>query len=408
MSVQTFLALKFLAGKRRSFLVSFLTWMALLGVLVSVAAFLVVEGVMVGFGKDLQAKVIGFSPHLALLLKPGERISPDLLERARAVPGVRRVAPLLEGEAVLRTEEDDTQGVRVRGIDTADPPFPEAMRVFFEEDEGWASLAGAGEELPGILLGKELAASLGIVPALGERVELLYPFGEVGPTGELEPSRRAFRVVGTFKSGFFDYDSKFAVTSLAAARRLFGDTVPEEAGVYFSDPKESLRNPGAFAVLPGVERLEAWQEKNARLFSALRLERLGMGLVLGLMILLSSFNILSMLMMTVYERRRDLAVLKTLGLSEPGLAGIFYRAGLWIGVLGGCGGLALGLGLCLFLRYVKLPLPAPYYLDALPVEINPFWALGTFLLALLMSLAATAIPAREGRRQTVVEALRYE
>ncbi len=408
MKAQTFLAIKFLSGKKRRFLVSFLTWMALLGVLVSVSAFIVVESVMVGFGKDLQAKVIGFSPHLSLILKPGEKISPELIAQAKGKAGVQRVSPMIEGEAVLQTEDEDTQGVRVRGIDVADPPFPKEMQVFFEEGESWDSLKGKGDQLPGILLGKELAASVGIATALEEKVELLYPFGEVGPTGEMEPSRRVYRVVGTFKSGYFDYDSKFAVASLDSLRRLFGEGVPESLGIYFPDPMAALTRNADFASLPGVERAESWQEKNGRLFSALKLERAGMALVLGLMVLLASFNILSMLMMTVYERRRDLAILQSLGLSQGGIAGIFYRAGLWIGVIGGLAGMGLGLGICFFLRYAKVPLPAPYYLDAMPIDINPLWIAGAFILALAMSLVATVLPAREGRRQTVVEALRYE
>ncbi len=408
MKAQTFLAVKFLSGKERSFLVSFLTWMAILGVLVSVAAFLVVEAVMVGFGKDLQAKVIGFSPHLSLVLKPGASAGPELLQRLRDLPGVAGVARLVDGEAVLRTEEDETQGVRVRGLEPGAARFPPSFQVFFEEGEGWDSLRAEGEQVPGILLGRELASSLGVVPFLREGVELLYPFGEVGPTGEVEPNLRRFRVVGTFKSGYFDYDNKFALASLEQVRRLFGEHAPEQVGVTFAKPEESLARQGAFQGLPDVERVETWQQKNTRLFSALRLERLGMAFVLTLMVLLASFNILSMLMMVVYERRRDLAILKSLGMSERDISGIFFRAGLWIGVVGGLGGTALGLGLCWLIQTVKLPLPAPYYLEALPVDVNPLWIALTFLLALSMSLAATLLPAREGRRLTVVEALRYE
>ncbi|MCC7343911.1 MAG: ABC transporter permease [Deltaproteobacteria bacterium] len=408
MKAQTFLAVKFLSGKERSFLVSFLTWMAILGVLVSVVAFLVVEAVMVGFGKDLQAKVIGFSPHLSLVLKPGASAGPELLQRLRDLPGVAGVARLVDGEAVLRTEEDETQGVRVRGLEPGAARFPPSFQVFFEEGEGWDSLRAEGEQVPGILLGRELASSLGVVPFLREGVELLYPFGEVGPTGEVEPNLRRFRVVGTFKSGYFDYDNKFALASLEQVRRLFGEHAPEQVGVTFAKPEESLGRQGAFQGLPDVERVETWQQKNTRLFSALRLERLGMAFVLTLMVLLASFNILSMLMMVVYERRRDLAILKSLGMSERDISGIFFRAGLWIGVVGGLGGTALGLGLCWLIQTVKLPLPAPYYLEALPVDVNPLWIALTFLLALSMSLAATLLPAREGRRLTVVEALRYE
>lgn len=408
MKAQTFLAIKFLSGKDRSFLVSFLTWMAILGVLVSVAAFLVVEAVMVGFGKDLQSKVIGFSPHLSLILKPQSETGDGLSQSLQQLPGTQKILRLIDGEAVMRTEEDETQGVRVRGLVPEEAWFPSTFQVFFEEGEDWNSLNGSDDRLPGILLGRELASSLGVLPALAEPVELLYPFGDVGPTGEVEPSLRKFRVVGTFKSGYFDYDNKFAIASLDQVKRLFGDHAIPQIGAYFDSPELSAKYAEKFRSLPAVERVETWQDKNTRLFSALRLERIGMALVLGLMVLLASFNILSMLMMVAYERRRDLAILKSLGMSESGIGGIFFRAGLWIGILGGLLGLVIGIGICLLLRYAKLPLPAPYYLDAIPVDLHPLWIVLTFILALAMSLAATWWPAREGKRLTVVEALRYE
>ncbi|HCU24789.1 MAG TPA: hypothetical protein DF383_07210 [Deltaproteobacteria bacterium] len=408
MKVTTFLAIQFLLGQKRRGLFSFLTWMALFGVIVSAAAFVVVEAVMVGFGEDLQNKVIGFSPHVSVTWQPQTQAGSELREQLAALPGVLRVSPLREGEAILRTEDDELQGVKVRGLDPADPPLAKQVQVFFEEGENWASLEAKEEALPGLLLGSELAAEAGVLAAFAETVELLYPFGEVGPTGEVEPNIRRFRVVGTFKSGYFDYDSKFVLVALPETARLFGDYVPETWGLYLKDPAQAEALKARLAGFPGVAKIDTWQEWHERLFSALKLERIGMAIVLTLMILLASFNILSMLMMVVYERRRDLAVLKALGLPETQIAAIFRRAGLAIGIAGGLVGVALGSGICLLLQSFRLPLPTQYYLDALPVRLNPIFLSMTLLLAVLLSWIATLFPAREGRRLTVVEVLRYE
>lgn len=408
MKAETFLANKFLSGKRRRFFVSFLTAMAVAGVALSVMAFIVVQGVMNGFAKDLQAKVIGFSPHLSLKLKSDDIASEAFLKKIGQSSGVERTTAYLESEAVLRSDDDEVQGVKLRGIEAGDPHFPPSMKVNFEEGEDWSSLQAKNDELPGILLGREMASAMGIVPALLEEVELLYPFGTVGPTGEVEPNLRRFRVVGTFRSGYFEYDNKYAIAALPELQKLFGDNASLQVGVYFSDPRRAATDRARFGAIEGVSNISTWQERNSRLFSALKLERVGMIVVLSLMSLLASFNILCMLMLVVFERRRDLALLKALGLSERGISGIFYRAGLWIGLSGGVIGLGAGLFLAWVIRASGIRPPAPYYLETLPVDLQPATIALTLLLALSLSLAAAVLPAREGRKMTVVEALRYE
>lgn len=382
--------------------------MAVLGVLVSVAAFVVVEGVMSGFGRDLQSKIIGFSSHLSLQIKAGTSVL-DLLEHdlPQRVPS-GALAHFLEGEAILRTEDGQTAGIRLRGLDPQHRFFPQGFKAIFEEEEGWKSLPSGSQELPGILLGIELATSLGIVPALQETVELLYPLGEVGPTGEVEPNVRRFRVVGIFKTGYFDYDSKFALLGMEEARRLLGENSTEKIGIYLPDPNLATDLKKSLQILPGVEQVKSWSELNSRLFSALKLERWGMAVVLTLMILLASFNILSLLMMLVFERRKEIAVLRSLGMSEKGISRLFFKAGLWIGGVGGIAGVGIGALLCWALGRAKLRLPSPYYIESLPIDASlPILGIG-FCLALFLSLAATYFPAREGRRFTIVEALRFE
>ncbi len=409
MKSQTYLALKFLSGKRRSFLFSSLTFMAVLGVVVSVVAFLVVESVMSGFGKDLQAKILGFSSHLTLSLGEGADHVPSLItELQKKNKEVNEIVRFVEGEGVIRTQEGEVQGVRIRGIDEKNPPLLREMKVFFEEGEDWDSLSSREAELPGILLGKELAANLGVIPVLSEKVELLYPFGEVGPTGEVEPNLRAFRVIGVFQSGYYEYDQKYTLVALPEGKILWGEAVQEKLGIFLKRPHQASAKKSSFAAIPGVDTVESWDEQHAKLFSALKLERAGMAVVLVLMMTLASFNILSMLMMVVYERRRDIAVLRSLGMSERSIAGIFYRAGVGIGLVGALVGCILGVGLCTWLASARVRMPSPYYIEALPVDLSWTILLFVFFTAPLLSVLATYFPAREGKKLSLVEALRYE
>jgi lipoprotein-releasing system permease protein len=382
--------------------------MAIFGVTVSVAAFLVVQAVMAGFGKDIRSKVLGFSSHVVLRLETERPFDPQLVETVRSQGGVETVTHFVEGEAIIRTEEGEFQGVRLRGIDSRLPASGANVQYFFAEGEDWEFLLGSGERLPGVLLGGELAGSLNVVPFLNEEVELLYPFGEVGPTGEMEPHIRKFRVIGRFKSGYFEYDSKFAIVDIDEAKRLLGDSASEQVGILLENPFRAARFAAALPAIPGVAQVRSWEEIHRSLFHVLRLERFGMGLVLTLMILLASFNILSLLMMVVFQRRREIGVLKALGLPAKGVASVFYRAGAWIALWGGALGGVTGILLIWGLSRARIRLPAPYYIERLPVEFSP-WILGVaLLLALGICLIATWVPAAESKRLTVIEAIRSE
>jgi len=375
---------------------------------ISVLAFVVVEAVVAGFTQDLRAKVLGFSSHLTLVLPSGERADPSLLQKIKDKAGVTGVSRFADGEAILQTEEDDATGIRVRGIDPEWIAQNFGDKVRFEEGEDWDSLKGTEHRAPGIIVGIEVASNLSIVPLLMEPVQVLYPFGEVGPTGEVEPNIRSFRVIGTFKTGYFEYDNKFALVDLSEAKRLFGEDLNERVGVFVDDPMKVDAWKSTLSSLASFQQVQTWEEQHSRLFSALKLEKLGMTLVLALMSLLASFNILSMLMMVVFERRREISVLKALGMSSRKIAGIFYRAGLSVGLFGGFAGIVMGYALCRYLNQAHLKLPAPYYIEDLPILVNPWVLAGTFCLAVLLSLLATIFPARQGSRLTIVEALKND
>jgi len=411
-SFLNFMALKFLWGRSRNWLASFLTLTAILGVTVSVMAFIVVQSVMGGVNQELRSKILGFSAHVTLTLPPGEKASESLLSQINKIPQLKSYKQFVESEAVLRTEEDETQGIRIRGIDPSHPPQVKDMEFFFEEGEGWESFAGSSVDLPGILVGTELAASLGLVPFLLEKVELLYPFGEVGPTGEVEPSLRSFRVLGVFKSGYYQYDSKYALISLPEASYLFGENLPQRVGLFLNKPEDSLRIKKQWEGNKQFESVKTWQEIHSRLFTVLKLEKMGMYLVLGIMMVLASFNILSLLMMMVFDRRRDIAVLRALGASTREVYKIFERASLWIGLLGGSLGVFLGAQLSYLLpdlfSYFNLRFLSFYYFDTLPVKVDGVVLFLAFALAQFLCFFATLIPMREIKKLSIVEALRYE
>lgn len=407
MKVQSFLARKFLSGRSRHWLDSSFSLLAFFSICVSVIAFVVLESVMGGFNADLQKKILGFSSHLTVSL-PEDGAPPDLLNTLEGHGAVSEVVPFLEGEAILIDPEGDAVGIRLRGVDPDRLPQEGPLELNFELGENWERFGPGPNRLPGILVGTELSQSLGLLPALAEEVELLYPFGEVGPTGEVEPNRLALRLVGTFRSGYYQYDSKFGLVGLEQGRALFGDQGREKLGIYLKNASKALQfKEELLKSFPGLS-VKAWQEDHRRLFRALRLERLGMGLVLIMMVALATFNILSFLVMLVVQRRRDVAILEAMGLTSRRVGGIFYRSGLFLGLTGGGLGLIIGGVVCWWLQRAQLSLPNTYYLDALPVRLNPWIWVAALVMALGLSLLASIYPVRLGKGVSVVQALRYE
>jgi lipoprotein-releasing system permease protein len=406
MGLQSFLARKFLGGKNRNWLFSSLTLMAFAGVILSVLAFVVVQSVMSGFREDLEKKILGFTAHLTAVLAPGAEV--PWLEKLSHQEGVAQVERFVEGEAVMSVPGGDRVGVKVRAPSEEHPPQGETIQIHFEEGEGWETFYHPKDKLPGILVGGELAASLGIVSVLTEKVELMFPVGEIGPSGEIEPNARSFRVLGTFRSGYYDYDSKYVMIPMEQAQWLFGDQGEEQVAVFLQNPSQAENFKEQLLHLPGVSQVKTWQEQHTRLFHALKLERMGMIFVLTLMLFLASFNILSLLMMVVFERRREIAVLRALGLSSRDIGGIFRRAGLWIGLTGGMVGAAAGMGVVLWLSHAHLRLPSTYYLEALPAKLHGGVLVGALGVAVLLSYLATFYPGRESKSLSVTEALYSE
>ncbi|MDB4991340.1 MAG: Lipoprotein releasing system transrane protein LolC [Myxococcaceae bacterium] len=315
--------------------------------------------------------------------------------------------------------------------DESDAPPAKASRLTAEvkkalgddDREETAKSAPVGSTLPGIVVGQELARSLRLY--LGDEVNVVTPLGDLGPTGPM-PKSRPFRVAGIFYSGMYEYDMKFAYVTLASAQRFLsasGTASGIEITVREPDRAQEValniaqvtrgRAKEIVGAAPGKPdtglRVRAWQELNKNLFGALALEKLAMFIALGIAILVASFCIVGTLTLMVQEKGREVAVLKAMGAGDRMIVSIFVLEGTLIGVLGSTLGLALGYAVCFAAEHFGVRLnPEVFYMDKLPVHIDPTEFLTVGIAAIVVSLLVTIYPAKVASRLRPVDALRYE
>lgn len=410
-----FIGLRYLRAKRSERFISLITAIATAGVAVGVMTLNVVLAVMTGFEEDLRDRILGFTPHV---LVTGEGSSmpydPALIERLRAVPGVVVAEPYVQGQAMLATAVN-VAGVMLRGV----PPvrggaidFERRLHGGRVEDlavshEVKRDASGATVRLPGIVIGKGLARQLDVAP--GEPVSLVSPATiptAIGPV----PKVKRFAVIGIFDAGMLEYDSSLAYVGLAQAQRFFGlddrITGVEVRTTSLDRAPDIAARVAAAAGFGYVVR--DWREMNSNLFSAIKLEKTVYFVVLLLIVLVAAFNIVATLVMVVMEKRKDIAVLKSMGATRGAIARIFIYKGLVIGAVGTALGSALGLILCALLRryeFVKLPKDV-FYVSTLPVKLYPSYFLLVVAVSLAICLLATLYPARQAARLAPVEAIR--
>jgi lipoprotein-releasing system permease protein len=302
---------------------------------------------------------------------------------------------------------DRVQGVVVRGVD----PRIGAVTTNILENIISGSIEGLeGEEgVPGVILGRQLLRSLGLF--VGDEIDMISPMGEMGPLGVI-PKMKKFRVAGYFEAGMYEFDSSLAFVSLKAAQKFFGygDTI---TGI-------EIRTNDVYNAGKVAERVELqlgppfyakdWMQMNRNLFSALKLEKIVMFIILTLIILVASFNIISNLIMIVIEKGREIAIIKAMGATRRSIMSIFMIHGLIIGITGTVIGVAGGYLLCQALRTYKfINLPADvYYLSYLPVKFSLFDFTVVPLAAILISFLATIYPSLQAAKLDPVEPLRYE
>jgi len=408
---EAFIGLRYLRAKRRNRTISFNTLISIIGVTIGVAALIATLGIMTGFKEDLQSKILGTNSHIIVTTRTGELIKDyaTLTDKVAAVPEVVAATPFIFKQ-VLLTSESGSHGVVLRGIDVRrEPTVTEIAKTLragrleeLDQPPGAPPLL-----LPGIIIGKELALRLGVF--MGDRLNVVSPVGPISALG-LIPKVRSYRVVGVFESGMYEYDSSLVYVSIKQAQEFFnmGDTVTgievKVADIFAADRiAQAIEHTIGF---PYWAR--DWMKLNKNLFSALKLEKFMMFILLVLVVIVASFNIVSTLTMIVVEKHREIAILKAMGATGQAVTRIFMLNGLVIGIVGTVIGIPLGYSFCWAIQtFYALPGDV-YYLSRIPVNIKIVDVVTVAVSAITITFLATLHPCRQAARLDPAEALRYE
>lgn len=414
MSYEMFIGLRYLKAKRKQTFVSLITLISIAGVMVGVTALIVVIAVMNGFKEDLRDKILGVTSHVVISRFDGN-ISQYQEVRAKVeeVSGVNAATPFIYTQVMISSRKA-ISGAVLRGIEpkTASKVInlPKNLRAGSLEELEAENKPEGMRSTPGIILGNELARNIGA--SRGEPVTVISPLGRLTPLGRV-PRSQTFRVAGIFDSGMYEYDSTIAYVSLWAAQRFLGigDRVTG-IEVRVDDIYEADRVARAIGkALDGYPYWSRdWMRMNKNLFSALKLEKIVMFIILTLIILVAAFNIVGTLIMVVIEKTRDIAILKSMGATRRSIMKIFMIEGAVIGLVGTLLGLLGGYTLCTLLatyKFIELPSDV-YYISTLPVQMNPLDVALIALAAIVITLAASVYPAWQASRFDPAEAIRYE
>lgn len=410
MPYEYFIAWRYLKAKRKQSFISLITILSVAGVAVGVMALVVVIAVMSGAESDFRQRILGFQSHISVLRHGGHfseyGFVKDLISE---VPGVVEVSPYISSQVLLRTAYG-VSGASIRGInpDVSVKIIEGYDAVKLREKLKAPPPSKEGEPvLPPIILGQDLAMNIGV--SEGDVLYLISPKGMISPMGQV-PSMRKYRVAGLFKSGMYEYDAFFAYMNIDDVQHALRmeDTV-SGLDVWVNDMyqvdgiKRAILN-----TIGSAYWAQDWMQINASLFSALKLEKVAMFVILILIVLVAAFNIASTLIMMVMEKTKDIAILKTMGASDKSIRKIFVYQGTVIGMIGTGIGISLGLCLCYILMHWRIiELPSVYAFSTLPVLLEVQDVVVIAVSALVICFLSTLYPAYQAAKIDPVEAIRY-
>ncbi len=405
------IGLRYVRSRKRSYFVSFITWASLAGLCLGVAALITILSIMNGFELELRARLVSVAAH-ATLTGDAAALADwrSAVERTRRLAEVEGAAPYVELEAMLGNDSDLEPGV-LRGID----PALELTVSTIAADMIDGSLAALTPGSDQIILGRGLAGQLGVV--VGEPVTVMIPTSSAA--GEVTPRIRQFTVGGIFEAGVQDHDSVLALAHIEDVKALRGRADITGIRVKFSDlMRAPILSPRIAAALGGSFKVTDWTQQNAAYFRAVRIEKLMMGLMMLLIVAVAAFNIVASLVMVVTDKRTDIAMLRTLGLTPRQVLAVFVTQGTVIGWLGTGLGVALGTLLAYNAGAVAAWLQRTfgfqimdadvYYITRIPTDPHVADIIGIAIAAFALALIATVYPALRAARTQPAEALRYE
>ena len=411
-SLERMIAFRYLRSRRSEGFISVIAGFSFVGIALGVATLIVVMSVMNGFRTEISNKILGLNGHVTLSSYERNLDNFDLLApKVSGISGVTSVSPVINGQ-VMATTDYSTTGSIVKGIRLADL----MNRSLIADNIVTGNITDfLGKE--SVMLGNQLAMNLGV--GVGDQITLISPQGQATAIGTL-PRLKSYKIVATFESGMYEYDNNAIFMPLRAAQIFF--KYPESVSsleIFTTNPNNSSEIAETInASLQGLYMVQDWQNLNAGLFSALKVERTVMFLILTLIVFIAAFNIISSLIMLVSDKGKDIAILRTMGATRGMIMRIFFLCGSTIGVVGTFIGFILGVSFALNIETIrswlesiigtKLFDPVIYFLSELPSEVKSTDVLWSVAMGVVFSFLATLYPAYKAARQDPAEALRYE
>jgi len=408
-SAEKLIALRNLKPKRKEGFLKVISIFSFVGIMLGVAILIIVMSVMNGFRTELTNKILGFNPHVIIKPYNNSKIDSNFKDQLNKNFPKIKVLESYSGEGVV-INNDYAKGIMIKGLD----PKNEKNSIFLKKIlvEGMVSKIKKGK----IIVGKELAIELNL--ALGDKINLLSSAYISTPFGSL-PKQESFSVEGIFSSGFYEFDKNVVFLNLDESLFFFGKTKEDiNLEVYLQNPLKANDVKDKIGIINNNFYIYSWIDLNKSFFSALKVERNVMFVILTLIIIVAAFNIISGLTILIKNKTKEIAILKTLGLSNKSIIKSFFLTGFAIGLVASIFGIIIGVlfsenieSIRVFLSYifnVEIFPSDVYFLDEMPSEINPFSVMIIFIFSLTTTSLASLIPAIATSKMDTIKALKYE